>query len=103
MENLNQKFMKEISNTKDPVIFLGLATILKIELYGKEKDENDKPIPKDFSVLFKEMMASYDCAGRKRKKELLKILREANKTQGGVVDGSGTKNTETSIQDEKVQ
>lgn len=103
MENLTQKFLKELGNIKDPVIFLGLCPILKIQIYKEEKDENGKEIPRDFHEVLKDLMSSYDRAGRKRKRELLKILRDANKAQGGEADGSGTKNTEISVQDKEVQ
>lgn len=102
MENLTQKFLKELGNIKDPVVFLGLCPILKVEIYKEEKDENGKKIPRDFHEVLKDLMSSYDCAGRKRKRELLKILRDANKAQGGEVDGPRTENTETPVQDEKV-
>lgn len=99
MENLNQKFMKEVANIKDPVVFLGVATILKVKLYTDEKDENGKVIPKDFSVLFKEIMSSYDCASRKRKRELLTILKKSNKES---INGTGTENTENPVQDQEM-
>ena len=44
--NLNQKFMNEISNTKDPEIFLGVARLLKVGLLKDDKT------PKDFLDLF---------------------------------------------------
>lgn len=94
MENLNQKFMKEVANIKDPIIFLGLCPILGVSVYTDEKDENDKPIPKKFEVLFADIMAGFDCAGRSRKKELLGILRKANKEK---VNGPGTKDTKTTV------
>ena len=103
MENLTQKFLRELSNTRDPVHLLAVCTILKVDIYTDEKDEEEHPIPKEFGNLLTELMKSYDCAGRKRKRELLKILRDANKATGGGVDGLGTENTETPIQDEKVQ
>ena len=103
MENLTQKFLRELSNIKDPVVFTGVCVILKVPLYMDEKDEEGKEIPKEFGSLLTELMKSYDCAGRKRKRELLKILRDANKATGGGVDGPGTEDTETPIQDEKVQ
>lgn len=94
MENLNQKFMKELANIKDPIIFLGLCPILGVKVYTEEKDEQDRPIPKGFEVLFADVMAGFDCAGRKRKKELLSILRKANKEK---VNGPRTENTEATV------
>lgn len=102
MENLNMKFMKEVGRIKDPVLFLGLARTLNVKLYTEEKDENGKLIPKDFSVLFEEMMKSFDRAGRKLKKDLLRMLRAANDDKEHI-NATRTENTETTIQDEKVQ
>jgi hypothetical protein len=103
MKNLSEKFLAELANIKDPVIFLGLCPILKVNIYTEEKDEDGHFVPKTFPVLLDEMMKSYDCAGRPRKRELYKILREANKVAGGGIDGPRTENTETPIQNEEVQ
>lgn len=70
--NLNEKFMKAIGEIKEPVIFLGIVKILKVEIMeGNE--------PRDFTDMFADCMEKYNAAGRKRKKELLKILEDANK------------------------
>ena len=103
MKNLSEKFLKELANIKDPVIFLGLCPILKVDIYTEEKDEEGHFVPKTFPVLLDEMMKNFDCAGRPRKRELLKILREANKVAGGGTDGPRTEDTETPIQNEEVQ
>lgn len=69
--NLTQKFMYELSRT-DVVNFRGVAQILRVKI----ADENDEV--RSFPDVFADVMAAYDTAGRKRKKELLKILRDAN-------------------------
>ena len=88
--NLNQKFMNEISNTKDPEIFLGVARLLKLGLLKDDKTS------KDFLELFVECVDAFDKLGREKKKELLKILKQANKTKiaGGGKDGDRTQNSE---------
>ena len=69
--NLTQKFMYELSRA-DVVNFRGVAQILRVKI----ADENDEV--RSFPDVFADVMAAYDPAGRKRKKELLKILRDAN-------------------------
>ena len=57
MENLTMKFMREVGRIKDPVIFLGLARTLGVNLYTEEKDGNSEKLkPKEFSVLFDEKL-----------------------------------------------
>lgn len=74
MLNLTQKFMYEISQA-DIVSFRGVAQILRVKI----ADENEQI--REFPDVFADVMAAYDAAGRKRKKELLKILRDANKAR----------------------
>ena len=71
--------MNEISNTKDPEIFLGVARLLKVVLLKDDKT------PKDFLDLFVECVDAFNELGRGKKKELLKILKQANKTK--ITDG----------------
>lgn len=72
--NLTQKFMFELSQSS-VINFRGVAQILRVKL----ADENEEV--RNFSDVFADVMAAYDSAGRKRKKELLKILRDANKAK----------------------
>lgn len=94
MLNLTQKFMYELSQS-DVVNFRGVAQILRVAI----ADENEEVRP--FPDVFADVMKAYDAAGRKRKKELLKILRDANKfkVSGGL---NGTENTETTDKVEDV-
>lgn len=89
MENLEMRFMREIANIKDPELFLGVLRILKVELMEKT-DEKDEP--RDFTALFEDCMANYAAAPRKRRRELLRILCDANKEAAHYADR--TKNTE---------
>lgn len=103
MESLNEKFMNEVSKIKDPVVFLGLAKVLGIKLYedgaqGKElKDRN----PKDFSEIFAEVMAQFNGLGRRKKREVMKILRDANKVKGDI-NADNSKDTEETVSNEKM-
>ena len=69
---LTQRFLNEIGCITEPELFAGVARILKVNLM------EDKDTPRKFADVFADTMKAYDTAGRKRKKELLKILHEAN-------------------------
>ena len=101
MKNLNMKFMEEVGRIKDPVLFLGLVKMLGVNLYKDEKDEEDKPIPKEFPVLFEESMKRFDGAGRKLKRDIIKMLRQVNSDKEQI-NAIRTENTETTVQDEEV-
>ena len=76
MQGLNERFILELGRIKNPEIFLGVARILKVQLVKEEK-------ARDFGDIFKDTIEAYENSGRKRKRELLKILREANNAEGG--------------------
>lgn len=70
----NEKgFIKELSRTKDPVVFLGVAKILGVSCMV------DKDTPKDFQDILKDVIDTYFAADPKRQKEVLEVLRDANK------------------------
>lgn len=81
MKSLNQKFMEEISLCRSPELFIGVCRILRVDLLTDQKDEEGHHIPKDFGALFEDVMRAYSTSERKRKRELLSILREANRTK----------------------
>ena len=103
MKSLEEKFMEEISRIKEVEIFLGISKLLSVELLdGKE--------PRDFTDVFADVMEKFRGKNRARKKELLKVLKLANKeslrrpiekiqqetekSQEEVEDGNRTENTE---------
>ena len=88
MDRLNEKFLIEIGKIKEAEVFLGVARILKVKLI---EDKDGEIVARDFADIFEEVMKAYDAAPRKRRNELYKILKEANK--GEVADGDRTKNT----------
>lgn len=69
MNDLNSRFLIELPKL-EAVEFLGVCRVLKVKLM----DEQDKP--RDFSDLLNDLMEAYSAAGRARKKELLKIVKE---------------------------
>ena len=74
---LNERFIYELGRIKNPEIFLGVARILKVRLI--EDGE-----PRDFGDLCADVIESFEQTNRKRKRELLKILRDANNAPGGI-------------------
>lgn len=77
LQDLEERFIYELGRIKSPEVFLGVVRILKVQLVKDDK-------PRDFSELCADVINSYELAPRKRKRELLKILREANASQGGI-------------------
>ena len=75
LASLVERFIQELGRIKNPEVFLGVARILKVRLVEGEN-------PRDFGELCADVIDSYELAPRKRKRELLKILREANNTVG---------------------
>lgn len=73
--NLTERFLKEVARIKKPEYFLGVARILKVDLMRDGE-------PLEFDEILAQVIDKYDVAPRKRKKELLRILREANKSEG---------------------
>ena len=59
------------------VEFMGLARLLGVKLYKDEKDENDHFIARPFSEVFEDVLASFDKLERKKKREILTLLKKA--------------------------
>lgn len=82
-----KRFIKELGKIKDPVVFFGVARVLKVNPMV------DKDTPKEFAAVLEEIIDAYFAAEPKKQKELLNILRDANKCKEKLVDGNYTKNT----------
>ena len=95
-ETLTQKFIKEIANIKSPEVFLGVARILKVQLM------EDKETPYDFVKIFSDTVEAFDKASRARKRELLKILIQANRYKESDVNGNSSQNSTEAISNQKV-
>lgn len=85
MLSLTEKFTNEIARTKDPIVFIGIARILNVSLMG-EKD------PKNFEDVLVECIEAFDKENRARRKELLKVLKDANKCKENI-DADSTENS----------
>lgn len=77
MKTLEEKFLELISKIKNPVTFFGIARVLKVELY---EDVNHKK-GRDFASMLEDVMANFTACNRKRKKELIKLLKNAIKEE----------------------
>ena len=88
MKSLTEKFIEELGRIKDPVTFLGVARILKVKLLGEDSN------PREFADILSDTINEFDVQGRARRRELYKILREANKCK----EGSNGNNTEDSTE-----
>lgn len=62
--------------------FIGLARILKVQLHTDEKDEEGHFISRDFTSVLSDVLANFDKQERKRKREILQILKKAAKKGG---------------------
>lgn len=93
---LENKFIRNLAEIKDPAVFLGVARVLKVQLM---KDENT---PRDFDEILRDVIDNYFAAPRKKQKELLEILKQANKCKESVVDGDNTKASTETGSNEKV-
>ena len=93
---LEVKFTTELLSTKDPEIFLGVARVLKVPLMV------DKDTPKGFDRVVDEVIEAYCAAPQKRKKELYKILKDANSCKEKVSYGNSTKDTAKAIPNKEV-
>jgi len=93
---LEVKFTTELLHTKDLTIFLGVARVLKIPLVTEEGTS------KDFNGLIDDVIGAYCASPYKRKKELLKILEDANKCKESVLDAGNTKDSAKTVPNEKV-
>lgn len=90
-----KKFIKEIGNTTDPVVFLGLAKILKVPVMEEGK-------PRDFVQVLRETIDNYIAAPYTRQKEILEILKDANKCKEKIKNASHSKDSAKTNPNKKV-
>ena len=95
MDNLNTKFIKEIPNITNPTIFLGLAHLLRVKIVEEEKNEEGHFEARSFEDICVDVIEAYAHSTRRRKREILKLLREAN--CGGEENADRTEDSKTSI------
>lgn len=82
LKNKNTYKYPEFSNALlriSPQELLGVASVLRINLYTEEKDEQDHPIPKDGLIIIGEILSKYETLNRDARRNLLKIVKQAGK------------------------
>lgn len=62
-----------------PQQLLGVASVLGVNLYTDEKDEQDHLIPKDGLIIIGEILSKYETLNRDTRRNLLKIVKQAGK------------------------
>ena len=78
LKNKNTYKYPEFSNALlriSPQELLGVASVLRINLYTEEKDEQDHPIPKDGLIIIGEILSKYETLNRDARRNLLKIVK----------------------------
>ena len=71
-KQLNMEFMTELTKL-EITEFLGVARILKVNVLREDET------PRDFVGVFEDIVKGYNEASRDRRRELLKIIKTANK------------------------
>lgn len=82
LKNKNTYKYPEFSNALlriSPQQLLGVASVLGVNLYTDEKDENNHPIPKDGLIIIGEILSKYETLNRDARRNLLKIVKQAGK------------------------
>lgn len=79
----------------EAVEFMGLARVLKVKLF-EEKDAStekleDKYAPRDFTDVLEELIHNFNNLNRTRKREILKLVKNATKVK---YNAGNTENTE---------
>ena len=82
LKNKNTYKYPEFSNALlriSPQQLLGVASVLGVNLYTDEKDEQDHSIPKDGLIIIGEILSKYETLNRDARRNLLKIVKQAGK------------------------
>lgn len=82
LKNKNTYKYPDFSNALlriSPQELLGVASVLGVNLYTDEKDEQDHPIPKDGLIIIGEILSKYETLNRDARRNLLKIVKKAGK------------------------
>lgn len=81
IDNKNYKYpeFSEALLKLKPEELVGVAHFLGVKLYTDEKDENDHVKPRDGLLIISDVLSKYETLGRKVRRELLKIVKQAGK------------------------
>ena len=95
MKSREEQFILELGKIKDPAVFVGVARILKGPLMNGEE-------AREFTDVFNDTIDYFIKEKKKRQKELLCILKNANKCKEDIVDGNSSENTAETVSDKEV-
>lgn len=102
-KTLNMKFMEELSRCRDVMTFVGLLRMFDVPFVEKKENEEgaEEVCDRDFNTVFKELMAKYSASDRKIKRNVLKMLKDANNSaplkEEGEEDAGSTENQEETV------
>lgn len=82
----------------EPVEFMGLARVLRVKLFEEKNPSaekvEDKYAPREFSDVLEELMMNFNKLNRARKREILKLVKNATAKMKVKKDAGNTENTE---------
>lgn len=96
--NLTEKLFNYIPQL-EPVEFAGLARVLKVKLLEQTNSTEEEGkvtlTPRAFTDVLEDLLAAFDKCNRKRKKEILALVKATIKTPRGEKDASNTEDSES--------
>lgn len=95
--SLMDQFINEISKIKEVEVFFGIARILKVSLFDEDKEA------KEFNVVFADVLESFKRQKKKRQKEIVSVLRDANEYEEVVPNGNSSENTAEAVSDKEMR
>lgn len=96
---LVDEFMVELTKCRVGTIFIAVARTLGVELRTTEKDEEGHFIPKPFEDMVCDVVEAFSKAGRREKKDTLKMFKEWNREAEVKMNAARAENSEKAIQD----
>lgn len=94
--SLTEKFFDYIPKL-NAVEFTGLARLLKVQLLDEvnpaAEQTKDRYAPRSFTDVLNDMLNTFEKCDRKRRKEIIKLLKAASKAPRGDLDASDSQDS----------
>lgn len=94
--SLTEKFFDYIPKL-NAVEFTGLARLLKVQLLDEvnptAEQTKDRYAPRSFTDVLNDMLNAFEKCDRKRRKEIIKLLKAASKAPRGDLDASDSQDS----------
>ena len=94
--SLTEKFFDYIPKL-NAVEFTGLARLLKVQLLDEvnptAEQTKDRYAPRSFTDVLNDMLKAFEKCDRKRRKEIIKLLKAASKAPRGDLDASDSQDS----------